>query len=31
MAQLLHCPLGTIKSLVSRANKLMRQHGVCPQ
>ena len=26
MAQLLHCPLGTIKSLVSRANKLMRQH-----
>lgn len=26
IAQLFHCPLGTIKSLVSRANKLMRQH-----
>ncbi len=26
MAQQLHCPLGTVKSLVSRANKLLRQH-----
>jgi RNA polymerase sigma-70 factor (ECF subfamily) len=26
MAQQLHCPLGTVKSMVSRANKLLRQH-----